>query len=289
MIPRAVRVLLVSAAVFSAALARADETPPFFFIQLADPQFGMYEKDAGFAQETANFEFAIATVNRLKPAFLVVSGDLVNKTGDAAQCAEYLRIVGKLDPSIRLYQMPGNHDVGNVPTPESLAAYTARFGPDRYSFRHGNMAGIVLNSAIIHGPKNVAKQVAEQEAWLRDELANAKRDNVRHVVVFQHHCWFFKTFDEPDTYENIPLAERTKYLELFRQHGVKFSFAGHHHGNQTARDGDFEMVVTGPIGQPLRKDGSGLRVVVVRGNRIEHRYYEMGRVPNRIDSMAKGE
>jgi 3',5'-cyclic AMP phosphodiesterase CpdA len=129
--------------------------------------------------------------------------------------------------------------------------------------------------------------VAEQEAWLKDELAKAKRDNVRHVVVFQHHCWFFKTADEADTYENIPLAERAKYLDLFRQHGVKFSFAGHHHGNQIARDGDFEMVTTCAIGQPLRKDGSGLRVVIVRGDRIEHRYYEMGRVPNKIDLMNK--
>jgi 3',5'-cyclic AMP phosphodiesterase CpdA len=287
MIPRVFRILLPFAAVLSAALARSEEAQPFFFIQLADPQFGMYAKDADFAQETANFEFAIATVNRLKPAFVVVSGDLVNKTGDAAQCDEYLRIVGKLDRSIRLYQMPGNHDVGNLPTPETLAAYTARFGPDHYSFRHGNMAGIVLNSEIIHDPKHVAKQVAEQEAWLKEELAKAKKDNVRHVVVFQHHCWFFKTADEADTYENIPLAERTKYLDLFRQHGVKFSFAGHHHGNQIARDGDFEMVTTCAIGQPLRKDGSGLRVVIVRGDRIEHRYYEMGRVPNKIDLTDK--
>jgi hypothetical protein len=39
------------------------------FIQMSDPQFGMFTKDASFEHETVNFEFAITTANRLKPAF----------------------------------------------------------------------------------------------------------------------------------------------------------------------------------------------------------------------------
>src|SRR5262245_18772161 len=74
-----------------------------FFIQLADPQFGAFTSDRDFAQETVNYEFAIATVNRLKPAFVVICGDLINKVGDAAQTAEYFRITAKLDRSIPLY------------------------------------------------------------------------------------------------------------------------------------------------------------------------------------------
>ena len=37
---------------------------PFFFFQLSDPQFGMFTDNKDFAQETANFEFAVATINR---------------------------------------------------------------------------------------------------------------------------------------------------------------------------------------------------------------------------------
>lgn len=55
-----------------------------FFVQLSDPQFGFANDDKDSAQEAANAELAVATVNRLKPAFVVVTGDLVNKTGDAA-------------------------------------------------------------------------------------------------------------------------------------------------------------------------------------------------------------
>src|SRR3989454_4065184 len=105
-------------------------TTPFFFLQLSDPQFGMYTANQDFAQETANFEFAIAAANRLRPAFVVVTGDLVNRAGDAEQIAEYRRVAATLDSTIPLYNVPGNHDVENVPTPQSIAAYTGQFGPD---------------------------------------------------------------------------------------------------------------------------------------------------------------
>lgn len=58
-----------------------------------------------FAQEAANFEFAIATANRLKPRFVIVTGDLVNKPGDAAQTAEYLRI-SQLHITWTVYRIP---------------------------------------------------------------------------------------------------------------------------------------------------------------------------------------
>jgi hypothetical protein len=55
------------------------------FIQMSDPQVGMFTKDASVEHETVNFEFAFATANRLKPAVVVITGDLINKGGDAAQ------------------------------------------------------------------------------------------------------------------------------------------------------------------------------------------------------------
>src|SRR5438132_6785869 len=100
------------------------------FIQMSDPQFGMFTKDAGFEHETANFEFAIAAANRLKPAFVVITGDLTNKAGDAAQIAEFHRIAKKLDPKVKLFAVTGNHDVANEPTADTLAAYRKNFGPD---------------------------------------------------------------------------------------------------------------------------------------------------------------
>jgi hypothetical protein len=47
--------------------AAATQERTEFFIQLADPQFGAFSQDKDFAQETANYEFAVANVNRLRP------------------------------------------------------------------------------------------------------------------------------------------------------------------------------------------------------------------------------
>ncbi len=164
------------------ALIACAQAQDFVFLQMSDPQFGMYTKDADFAQETANYEFAVATANRLKPRFVIVCGDLVNKPGDEAQIAEYERISGKLDRSIRLYNVAGNHDVGNEPTPESLAAWRARFGRDYYSFREGPVYGIVLNSSLIHSPGKAQAEYAKQDAWLREELGKAKASGAPQAV-----------------------------------------------------------------------------------------------------------
>lgn len=264
-------------------LARAEAAQPWFFIHLSDPQFGMYTKNADFRQETTNFEFAIATANRLKPAFVIVTGDLVNTASEKAQADEYLRIAAKLDRSIPLYHLPGNHDIGNEPTADSIAAYTARFGPDRYTFRKGPMLGLVLDSCLIRSSKNASDQATEQEQWLKAELDKAKREGARPVVVFQHHPWFVESIDEAEGYHNLPQSARRHYLDLMAQSGVTHVFAGHYHANRVARYGPMEMVTTGAIGKPLRKDVSGLRIVIVRDSQIEHRFYHLGEIPNRID------
>lgn len=267
--------------------ARTPQTPadaPFFFLQFSDPQFGMFTANKDFAQETANFEFAIASANRLKPAFVVVTGDLVNKAGDPAQIAEYRRVAAKLDRSIPLYNVAGNHDVENVPTPETVAAYTKAFGPDRYTFTRGDFVGIVINSSLVKAPDKAGALLAEQESWMKARLADARQAGARHIVIFQHHPYFLKAADEAEVYYNLPLARRAEYLKLFHDSGVKYIFAGHLHNNSPARDGDLEMVTTGPVGKPLGTGSrSGMRVVIVRPTGITHQFYELGDLPNSID------
>lgn len=276
-----VAAVVVACIVLSQRSARAAE--PFFFIQLSDPQFGMFTENASFAQETVNFEFAAATVNRLKPAFVIITGDLVNKPGDNDQIGEYRRILSKIDKSIPVYDVAGNHDVENVPTPESIAAYTNRFGPDFYTFRHGGFVGIVLNSSVIHSPQKAMAHLEAQERWLVAELEKARAEKAKHIVVFQHHPWCLSSANETNQYFNIPIERRSRYFAMFHKYGVNYAFCGHYHRNALARDGKLEIVTTGPVGKPLGKDASGIRVAIVRDDRIEHRYYEFGEIPNRID------
>ena len=272
--------------VMLAAVCPARSAEPFFFIQLSDPQFGMFTGNTNFTQETVNHEFAVATINRLKPAFVVVTGDLVNKPGDRDQIAEYRRITGKIDPSIPVYDVAGNHDVENVPTPQTIAAYTNRFGPDYYSFRRGDFVGIVLNSSVIHSPDKTQDHLEAQERWLVAELEKCREERARHIVVFQHHPWCIASATETNQYFNIPIERRARYFALFHKFGVKYTFCGHYHRNAFARDGKLEIVTTGPVGKPLGRDPSGLRLAIVRDDRIEHRYYDFGGIPNHIDVNA---
>jgi|WetSurMetagenome_2_1015567.scaffolds.fasta_scaffold307442_1 serine/threonine-protein phosphatase CPPED1 len=263
------------------AISSSAQEPQYFMI-LADPQLGFYLNDKAFTQESANFEFAVATVNRLKPAFTIILGDFANKTGDAKQTREFFRISGKIDSSVPVYYIAGNHDVGHTPTPEMLSAYRKKFGRDYYSFRAGLIYGIVLNSSLIYEPKNVAAEYENQLSWLRNELERAKASGAPHIVIFQHHPYFLSEAKEPDQYFTIPNERRKLFLDLFRKYGVHHVFAGHTHKNYVARDGDLEMVTSGPVGMPFDEDRSGIRLAAVTPSGIEHRYFDFGKLPAKL-------
>jgi len=283
----AIRPILVCILIVTAVLIAAQNVSgDYFFIQLADTQFGMFTSDRDFTQETANYEFVVANINRLRPRFVVICGDLINKVGDAAQTAEYLRITAKIDKSIPVYAAAGNHDVGNEPTPETIAYYRQHFGPDHYSFVQGSLYGIVLNSGVISAPAKVQNEATAQEAWLKAELGKARAGGARHIVVFQHHSWFLEKADEPNQYFNISIEQRRAYLDLLKAAGVRYIFAGHYHRNSLGRDGDLEMITSGPVGQPLGTDPSGIRIVTVKDSGLEHRYYTLGNIPNQYSPPA---
>jgi len=269
-----IRRILLAAAFAGSAAAQT-------FLQMSDPQFGMFTGNKDFAHETVNFEFAIASANRLKPAFVIITGDLINDAASAAQFAEYKRITAKLDPSIRLFQVAGNHDVGNEATRESLERYRERLGPDYYSFRVGDIAGIVLNSNLQKNTKNVADEAAKMESWFESELAKAK--GAKHILVFQHIPYFKKDVAEPEVYDNIPLDVRARYLKRMRDAGVKYIFAGHLHYSLEAQDGDLHMIGSGPVGKPLGKGKSGFRIVAVGPEGVKHQYFDFGELPDSLE------
>ncbi|HWR50758.1 MAG TPA: metallophosphoesterase [Bryobacteraceae bacterium] len=270
--------LRICAALLLAWSLRADA--PFFFLQGTDPQFGMYEENRGFARETANFEKFIATANRLKPAFVIVTGDLVNRAGDPEQTKEYLRIAAKLDRSIPIHHVAGNHDFNA--TPASLAAYRKMFGPDWYTFRRGTTAFFVLNSVLMHSPGPLASEAAKQEAWFKDALAKAKQQGARRLIVFQHHPHFLLFPEEPEQYFNLPKGVRQRYLKILSDARVSHVFAGHYHLNMVASGDNLELVTTGPIGKPRGTETSGFRIVTVRDSGVEHAYHALDSAPARF-------
>lgn len=248
---------------------------PFSVVQLTDPQFGFYSGNQGFEKETENYTKAIAVANKIHPDFVIVTGDLVNKPFDEAQISEYKRISGKLSRKIPMYQAAGNHDVGNEPTIESIKKYRQLFGKDYYSIQHKGMYAIVLNSLYLHKPDHVKELAAQQEKWLEEELKKANDKTYKYKIIFLHHPFFLKSADEPEGYFTIPLATRTKYLQLFEKYNVSHVFAGHLHRNAFGKYKGIEMVTSGPVGKPLGEGVSGYRIITFSGNGVTHSYHEL--------------
>ena len=120
----------------------------------------------------------------------------------------------------------------------------------------------------------------EQFDWLQKELSGTAGN--KHIVIFAHHPIFTISADEPDNSTSIPLARRTKYIDLFRKYRVGAIFAGHTHRNGNAQYGDMEMIITSAVGRPLGKDPSGFRVVKVYNEKLESFYYGLEEVPLEI-------
>ena len=188
--------------------------------------------------------------------------------------------------NIPVYPVVGNHDIGNAPSPADIATYTNHFGPDHYTFRHAGFVGIVLNSVIIHTPQHTAKQLAEQELWLQAELKRPARTARSTSSSLRIIPGSSKPPTNPTNTSTSPANAAPATSRGFARRASNYLFSAHYHRNAVARDGNLEAITTGPVGKPLGKGESGLRVVIVRDGRIEHRFYHFGELPNRIDLGA---
>lgn len=269
------------------------------FLFLADTQLGCYASFSGFTEaeavayeakgmtvrpgpkvegfewDAAQYRRAVEVVNDTKPAFVVIGGDMIDDANSEDQTNEFLAITSLIDSEIPVRWLPGNHDIANdgvAPTPDSIAAYRAVFGPDYYRFAHEETMFIALNTPVIDHPENVPGGWERQFDFLQGELEMAKQLSIENVILLGHHPLFVGSADEPDTYWTLPLERRSKILEVLHAGGVKLGFAGHWHRNAIATDGFFTQVTSGPVGYPLGPDPSGYRVVNVAGAKVSHEY-----------------
>ncbi len=248
----------------------------FFFIQMTDPQFGFFEANKSFEKETILYQKAVDEVNRLHPAFVVITGDFVNNGADSMQWAEFDRITAKINPSIKVYYSPGNHDIGQNPTQQRIDAYKKIYGDDKFSFKYKKNRFIGFNSCIIKADVQDLEQ--KQFEWLAKELRKAK--GAKNIVLFCHHPFFTKDPEEEETYSNIAIEKRKKYFELFSKYGVNFVFAGHYHNNAAGSYQSVQMITTSAVGKPLGKAPSGFRIIKFVNGKIEHAYYGLDEIPD---------
>ena len=267
------------------------------FVQMADPQFGMYSSisklsDAdkaerrqrginieytgpileGFAKETSLFTEAIETANKINPDFVVICGDMVHNSDSEEQFQELIRISRLLNEDIKLYWVAGNHDVGDKPTRAGLAQYKEQFGEYNYSFQEENCYFIVLNSSICYDPSSVPYEWDSLISFLEKELRIAASSQQRHKIIFMHHPLYLNDPNEGDNYFVIPSERRAKIIDLITEYDVSAVFTGHLHKNNYQKLGGTELVSTGPVGFPIGNDPSGIRHVQLTEHSLTHKY-----------------
>lgn len=255
----------------------AADSAPFFFLQLSDPQFGFIDNNKSISAETEAMNKAVTAINQLKPPFVVITGDFVNNSKSKEQIAAYKSMIAQIDSSVKVYMIPGNHDIGKV-SRASIDNYKKNYGETHFSFRYGDCAFIGIDSNIIKEEDKEREEV--QFKWLEQELQKTK--DARFKFVFTHCSVFLKRMDEPVNYSNFSLPMREKYVRLFQKYGVNAIFAGHLHNNAYGKVGNMEMITIGPIGKVLGTGYQGMNLVKVYPDRFISEFIALNQFPKEV-------
>jgi hypothetical protein len=128
------------------------EEPDLEFIQLTDVQLGMCDGDTG------RWQTAVSKINFVNPDFAIDTGDHVQNWSDKPKIALYKSIAANINPTIPLYHLTGNHDVGETPTAARYTDFLTEFPNGEtvpwYSFTYGNNLFICLESMVLKSPSS---------------------------------------------------------------------------------------------------------------------------------------
>lgn len=222
----------------------------FDFVQMCDPQLGFTD----YAADLQRFEQAVKQINLLQPDLVVICGDLVNAATEKS-FANFNNAKARLRvPSL---VAPGNHDLGNSPTPKALEQYRRLVGKDYYSVEHKGCLFVVANSQLWKAP--LAGETEKQDAWLQATLERAARKHMRSFVVM-HYPPFVDEAGEPDNYFNLPLLKRKELLALLERCGVVAVLAGHTHKTITRDYHGIQMVTSESTSRNFDQRPYGFRV-----------------------------
>ena len=225
---------------------------PFTFVQMSDTQIGFIDDSPAYTHSDSLMKAAVAGVNALHPAYVFVTGDLVDNPADPVQDSVFR--VRMADLEAPAYVLLGNHD--------------ARRGDARFSFLDSGCAFVGMDSNCIKDRAEEAER--EQWDWLEKELSAAA--SCRYTFVFLHCPVIRESIDEPEDYFNFSMEKRRQYIDLFRKYGVDAVFAGHCHRAYSGEYEGIRFVTAGPVSNALGGGTPGYNMVQVsrRGVAVDY-------------------
>jgi hypothetical protein len=192
------------------ALAARPAVRAFTFVHASDTHVS--------EQSAARLRRLRALVDSVRPAFTLVTGDLVRdalRVGEAEARGYYELFEREARQfATPVWTIPGNHELFGIERDRSGVAathpllgrgmYRLYRGPDYYSFDHGGVHFVGLNTVDVHDGRWYHGHVDSlQLAWLRSDLALVAPTTP--VVTFDH-IPFFSTAEELNGYMEGPPA-----------------------------------------------------------------------------------
>lgn len=277
------------------AMAPTAESPDFLFIHASDTHIS----EASLART----QRLRALVDSVRPAFVLITGDLIRDALRVPE-AEATGYYGLFQREMALFRVPvwtvpGNHEIFGIERHLSLvspkhplygrAMYRHYRGPDYYSFTHGGVHFVGLNSVDIDDLWYYGHVDSVQVEWLSRDLA-AIPPNMP-VVTFNH-IPFFTSVETVDGFRAeqpapTPITVRGKtqfrhavsnaaeIIARIKGHPYDLALGGHMHVREQLR---FEgspirfyqaAAVVGPSEGAGMTLTSGITLYQVRGGRVD--------------------
>lgn len=275
------RVADSAAAVKGFAFPLAPISPPadFIFIHASDTHIS--------PASLARTQRLRAMVDSVKPAFVLITGDLVRdalRVSESEATGYYELFTSEKEKiSVPVWTVPGNHEVFGIERHLSLISpghplygrgmYRRYLGPDYYSFNYGGVHFVGLNTIDVDDLWYYGHVDSTQTEWLRRDLD--KVPATVPVVTFNHIPFFTAVetingyMDAPPAPTAITVRGKTSFrhsvsnageiIALFKGRPFDLALGGHMHVRETLRyEGTpirfFQSAaVVGP------SDGGGLR------------------------------
>ena len=281
----------------------APKTNSFTFVHASDTHLS--EQSLGRLMKLRSM------VDSLKPAFMIVTGDLIK---DALRVSEkeattlyemYVREIGKF--SVPVWNVPGNHEIFGIERHKSLVSeshplygkkmYRHYLGPDYYSFSYGGIHFMGLNSVDYHDLWYYGNIDSTQLRWIKRDVSYV--DSSAPVITFNHIPFFsgglsmmeytdgepgssLITIDGKKQHRHV-VTNAPAVFEILKHHNYPIALAGHFHAAQKftldSSDPKTEFHQTAAIVGAIEEAGiklpSGFSVYTVTNGNVTDRKFIM--------------
>ncbi len=191
------------------------------FVHLSDPHINV-TGSGRFSQEgLPNLRRAIEAIVVIKPAFVIVTGD-ITELGDEASMVAYQAEVARA--GVPVHTVQGNHD-----NPRNPECFNRAVGPTHPVFDAEGCRFVGLNF----------DSGEEALALLGQQIADAKAKGFRTVITFAHYPLLAPdaaAFSLAAGFASLTGERATRYLALAREGPILAHLAGHLHSHYDLAD-----------------------------------------------------